>query len=231
MTTFFRQYKQKKLFIRDDISKSNMTYCVRDWNLYSQDIKVNNIQLKPPEGGFTPDSLKLFWQQNLIPQGLSETQEKKLMCLLEESFCEGGMFYVLRAQLNAVARPLGHNIGESHSQINIKIINGKLVLKEEINVDKIILNARNVANRRKVNAGKEEHLLSGSAIFSIDLSTDSLVIECDDLVLLHHHKVAENIFDTRSVLDKIVDFLKALVNLNKLDDPFLEKEQPGMKNT
>ncbi|HHF7344569.1 TPA: hypothetical protein ACPSKB_000975 [Legionella feeleii] len=236
--TPFWQYRQTALFQSDKIKKSNIEQCVKDWTRGEEEnITVNGVRfdkLLESRGlsaeTLTGDQLREVWRETLLAT-LPKAEQDKMLAFMEQIFHQGGVPCALRSRLTDVASAKGHMVGASgvNGTMSFTVVDNKLIIKEDMHLDKMLLNSNSKHGVKPLVSEKGEHLLSGTAVYSIDLSAKEPEVECVDLVLNHHNDTTTKIFDTRGILAKVVDFLKSLTGMNKLVDPTeTQTQKPSM---
>ncbi|STX39896.1 hypothetical protein [Legionella feeleii] len=236
--TPFWQYRQASLFKHDKIKKSDIEQCVKDWTRGEEEnITVNGVRfdkLLASRGlsaeTLTGDQLREVWRETLLAT-LPKAEQDKMLAFMEQVFHQGGVPCALRSRLTDVASARGHMVGASgvNGTMSFTVVDNKLIIKEDMHLDKMLLNSNSKHGVKQLVAEKGEHLLSGTAVYSMDLSAKEPAVECVDLVLNHHNDTTTKIFDTRGILAKVVDFLKSLTGMNKLVDPTeTQTQKPSM---
>ena len=226
MPTPFWQYSQKSMYRSDKWKYSNIKQCVNDWKRDRDDIKINGKPFNAilEEFGFsaetlTDDQLIKIWQ-SYLPQNITEAKQNELLNFFAQIFHQGGVSYALSGRLNDIAVEAGHLAGGHgmHVAVDYFFTDNKLVIKEMVNLDRVILNPKN-KEPKILEAEEGQHLVSGAAVYTIDFAAEKPSVECNDLTLNHHNNTVATIFDTRDVLTKIIDFIKSILGMNKLADP------------
>lgn len=238
--TPFWQYRQTSLFSNDKIKKSNIDQCVKDWTRGEElNITVNGTvfdSMLTSRGlsaeTLTGPQLRDIWRETLLAK-LPTAEQDKYLAFMEQVFHQGGVPCALRSRLTDIAAAKGHMVGASgvNGTMSFTVVDNKLIIKEEMHLDKMLLNSNSKHGVQPLMAEEGTHLLSGTAVYSIDLTAKEPSVECVDLVLNHHNDTTTKIFDNRGVFAKIADFLKSLTGMNKLVNPAKTQEQtqtPGM---
>lgn len=238
MSTPFWQYKQKSLFLREKLMKGSPTQAVKDWGRDGTDITINGVpfqnilfddydlspgDLKPEDVGNPDDDpikiLREIWTNAFLPKDMSEQNKNKWLNFFENSFHQGGASYALRGRLAEIPGPLGHIMSSPNASMRYTVKDNKIIIKETVAVTTLLLNSNSKENVQKLQMEDGGPLLTATAVYSIDLSAETPEVVCLDLVINHHNEVAEKIFDTRTIWEKLVDYINSLRGKNKLSDP------------